>query len=390
LNNTSQLAGQCGNRLFINPDNTNTITITLYNGTDTVVTIPTNINGLTVTSIGNGECVFAETGLSSQTSITIPSSVTSIGLAAFDSCTGLTNITIPYSVTNIGDSAFYYCSKLRSIMIPDSVTDIADYAFGYCSLTNVTIPGSVSSIGDFSFEYCPNLTNATIANGVTGIGQGAFLGRPLTSVTIPGSVGTIGSVFDEDGYGSFESCANLTNVTICKGVATIGEYAFCECSSLASITIPGSVTSVGVQAFAGCPSLTSVYFAGNAPAFSYQVFYYGDPVTLYYLSGTSGWNNSPVPNPVLWNPAIQTGDGNFGINGNNRFGFTITNGTTTNIPIAVEARTNLIGPVWIPVTNVTLTNSFYFSDPQWTNNTVRLLCFRVCSRCCRFELTLHH
>ena len=32
---------------------------------------------------------------------------------------------------------------------------------------------------------------------------------------------------------------------------------------------------------------------------------------------------------------------------------------------------NLANPVWIPVTNVTLTNSFYFTDPQWMNYPAR-------------------
>jgi hypothetical protein len=69
---------------------------------------------------------------------------------------------------------------------------------------------------------------------------------------------------------------------------------------------------------------------------------------------------------VLWNPQIQAGGTNFGVQ-NNQFGFTITNGSTTNIPIVVEACTNLASPVWIPLQTLTLSNSFYFSDPQWTN-----------------------
>ena len=70
-------------------------------------------------------------------------------------------------------------------------------------------------------------------------------------------------------------------------------------------------------------------------------------------------------------PADPNRRPNFGIS-NNQFGFNITNGLTTNIPIAVEACTNLANPVWIPLTNVTLSNgSFYFSDPQWTNYPAR-------------------
>ena len=68
-----------------------------------------------------------------RTSITIPSSVTSIGSYAFYNCSSLTSITIPSSVTSIGSYAFYNCSSLTSITIPNSVTSIGRDAFGYCS-----------------------------------------------------------------------------------------------------------------------------------------------------------------------------------------------------------------------------------------------------------------
>ena len=71
--------------------------------------------------------------------IEIPSSVTSIGGAAFSNCTALENIEIPSSVTSIGGSAFYNCTALKNIEIPSSVTSIGYYAFGYCTaLESVT------------------------------------------------------------------------------------------------------------------------------------------------------------------------------------------------------------------------------------------------------------
>jgi hypothetical protein len=79
-----------------------TLTITNYTGAGGVVTIPTNINGLLVTSIGTN----AFDGLTNLTSVTITNGLTSIGDSAFESCANLTNVTIPGTVTNIGDSAF--------------------------------------------------------------------------------------------------------------------------------------------------------------------------------------------------------------------------------------------------------------------------------------------
>jgi hypothetical protein len=128
--------------------------IVAYAGPPWIVTIPTNINGLTVTSIGDS--AFFETAL---TSVTIPGSVTTIGEDAFEFCFSLTNVTIPNSVTNVGQYAFARCYSLTSVTIPNSVTGIGDGAFEFCyDLTSVTIPHSVTSIGSYAFFACESLT----------------------------------------------------------------------------------------------------------------------------------------------------------------------------------------------------------------------------------------
>jgi hypothetical protein len=94
--------------------------------------------------------------------------------------------------------------------------------------------------------------------------------------------------------------------------------------------------------------------------------------TAYYLPGTTGWaefsSNAMIPT-VLWNPSIQAGGVNFGAR-SNQFGFDITG--TTNIPIVVEASTNLVQPDWVPLQSMTLTNGLiHFSEPLQTNTSGR-------------------
>ena len=194
----------------------------------------------------------------SQTSYTIPNSVTSIGYRAFSECTGLTSITIPNSVTSVGDGAFGECTGLTSITIPNSVTSIGRGAFGRCTgLTSITIPDSVTSIGDEAFWDCTSLTSITIPNSVTSIGNDAFFScSRLTRITIPNSVTSIGN-------GAFWGCTGLTSITIPNSVTSIGNGAFANCTSLRSITISNSVTSIGGSAFNGCTGLKDVYYTGS-------------------------------------------------------------------------------------------------------------------------------
>src|SRR4029077_15576504 len=75
-------------------------------------------------------------------SYTIPNTVTHIGFEAFNWC-GLTSVTMGSSVTSIGKSAFSSCVGLTNATIPDSVITLEDHAFSYCSsLISVTIPNN--------------------------------------------------------------------------------------------------------------------------------------------------------------------------------------------------------------------------------------------------------
>jgi len=124
------------------------------------------------TKLGNMAPVFNNTNL---IECIIPDSVTSIGVNAFNSCSGLTSITIPNGVTSICDTAFNSCSGLTSIIIPNSVISIGVGVFGNCyGLTSITIPDSVTSIDDNAFKGCSDLTSVTIGNGVRSINDLVF------------------------------------------------------------------------------------------------------------------------------------------------------------------------------------------------------------------------
>ena len=239
---------------------------------------------------------FAFEGCSSLTSLTIPSSVTSIGSSAFEGCSSLTSLTIPSSVTSIGSSAFEGCSGLTSFTIPSSVTEISSGAFEGCSgLTSFTIPSSVTSIGSGAFKGCSGLTSLTIPSSVTSIGYKVFSGcSGLTSLTIPSSVTSISS-------GAFLFCG-LTNLYyiiddeietyLSKGHPYIDvecgfEY-YLNDKKITSVVIPSTITKLGEYAFQNCRDLTSVYVSWPVPLSASSAFSGADisKSTLYVPQGT--------------------------------------------------------------------------------------------------------
>lgn len=169
------------NTFYFNPT---TGTITKYAESDTVVVIPSKINGVPVETIGHG--AFER---SAVTSVTIPDSVTAILDGAFANCYQLTNISIPNSVTSIGLSAFEHCTSLKSITLPSSLNSISEALFSDCSqLTTIHIPDSVLSIQDYAFGNCTRLETIRIPVSVTSIGNLAFACCPSSmTVTYPGS-----------------------------------------------------------------------------------------------------------------------------------------------------------------------------------------------------------
>ncbi|MBI5686490.1 MAG: leucine-rich repeat protein, partial [Verrucomicrobia bacterium] len=173
------------------------VIITRYIADGYTVGIPSTINGLPVTSIGN----YAFMSRFNLRSVSIPDSVTSIGGAVFQECPKLSSVTIPNSVTNMGWGMFAYCTGLSSITIGTNVTSIGDITFLGCySLSTITIPNSVTSIGDRAFQGCSRLNDVTVGNSVTNIGLNAFEDcTSLTGVYFQGNAPSIGDgVFAND------------------------------------------------------------------------------------------------------------------------------------------------------------------------------------------------
>ena len=227
----------------------------------TSINIPASVTydgkNYSVTSIRNG--VFAD--CSRLTSITVPSTVTSIGNKAFDSTPWYDDL--PNGVVYINSVLYEYKGKMpqwTDIVVKEGTISISPYAFDRCeNLYSVTLPNTITSIGEFAFSDCTGLTSVYMPNVAMTIGGRAFSG-----------------------------CSNLSSITLPNGV-TIGWGTFMDCTGLTSITIPQNTQSIGYNAFGGTNIETITIESAELNEIGSNVF----------TSWTTG-NTAPL-SKIIWN-----------------------------------------------------------------------------------------
>lgn len=290
-----------------------TVKILEYSGKDVELSIPDILENRKVTSIGDQ--AFAGINLRS---VTLPNSITSIGINPFCNCLFLEKIyispdhpifvtiddvlysmperkllsypikkntssfSIPKGIISIGDYAFNLCNEITNVIIPESITSIGNNAFSGCkNLKTVSIPNGVQSIGEFSFSGCTNLRNVEISNSVTSIGKASFsFCTELSQINLPNNLLSI-----EDGTFSF--CEKITSITLPDSVTKIGKIAFAFCSSLTSIQLPNSISYIESDSFSGCPNLTL-----TVPRNSYSADYCKEKNLKYSYTDNLDWLNN--------------------------------------------------------------------------------------------------
>ena len=246
------------------------VTITGYNGSADNLTIPEEIDGMPVTTIGFmafagnysvggslilpntiqmiGQYAFTYTGFSGD--LTIDGNNVVIMQAAFAESKFDGKLTIGKGVYGIGLNAFQDANFSQYEMDAENLDYISEFAFANCSNMkgNINLPSSLTWIGERAFEGCSGLTgNLTIPSGVEVIHQMAF-----------------------------DGCSGLDGIlTIEDGVKEIDRLAFRGCSSLhGDLYIPDSVTEIGESGFEGCSSLSgSLHIPTNITEINNRVFY---------------------------------------------------------------------------------------------------------------------
>ena len=179
----------------------------------------------------------------------IPEGVTNIAAHAFTGYSSLASITIPSSVKSIGYEAFKDCVSIKDVYIEDLSAWI-NISFDRYNATPLTYASNLYLNGEL-------VENVEIPKGVTNIGAYAFYGyKTLSSVTFHEEVASIGNC-------AFTHCVKLADITIPRSVTNIGEYAFYDCTGLKELTIACGVKKINPYAFDKCSFLKSINFRGT-------------------------------------------------------------------------------------------------------------------------------
>ena len=242
-------------------------------------------NWYAVTAIDNG----AFQSCNKLSSITLPSTMLTLGDMPFSGCSSLMAIevsannpflysqdgvlfdknmrrlmaypggrtgeyAVPSSVIFIEDGAFMGCSRLSSIILPNTVASIGKNAFRNCSsLIAINLPEGIGELQLSTFEGCGSLSTIILPSTLVFIDEYVFRGcTSLESLQIPEGVMFLDA-------NALRSCSSLKEVALPSTLQYIGADAFSYCSQLSSITIPSNVTDIGMSAFYACSSLQAIY-----------------------------------------------------------------------------------------------------------------------------------
>ncbi len=224
------------------------------------ITIPSEIDGLPVTAIGES----AFTWKSQLNSVVISEGIRRIEYCGFSSCRFLTSVKLPQSLEYIGENGFDGCDRLKDIEIPPKVTVINRYAFRNCAFETLEIPDTVTSIREYAFSGCSEMTEVSISQNINVIEKQAF-----------------------------ESCYMLQYVIVPYGVERIEQEAFSRCTSLKAVFLPESLSYIGKEAFNYCNSLKEIELPDSISEIDDSVFYdtgiteINLPENLQYLGNTA-------------------------------------------------------------------------------------------------------
>lgn len=215
------------------------------------------------------------------------------GTGLFSDCSYLEKVEYGKAVTSVNQGMFERCVGLRSVKYGAGCLSIGDNAFSGCSNYVVTeLPLRLQRIGSSAFTGL--ITEFTaLPEGVSYIGNGAFSGGVLNITSLPSALTVInpmvfsGATFSPDtefviganikeiNYNAFSYCRGLTSLIISEGIEDILYAPFMYMSDLQIVSLPSTIKNIYTDAFSGSSNISVVVSKSKIPADSDKPYGYG-------------------------------------------------------------------------------------------------------------------
>lgn len=229
-------------------------------------------------------------------SVVIPEGITQIAEAAFDAdpgyggvghpeyglynnstiSTSITSLTLPSTLTSIGSFGFR-SGQFPALTLSNSVTSLGLAAFAGSALTSISIGDGLSTISPWVFSGLSSLTSVTFGTGVRTIDERAFSdAAALSEVTIPDTVELIGIAAFSWYHDSAPYQVRVPTLNYC-GNADLTNTGLPSTPSNASTCLPAKPTNLSGSGAAGSGSIA---FTPGAD--------FGSPITSYKYSLNGG------------------------------------------------------------------------------------------------------
>lgn len=245
--------------------------ITAYRGILADISVPSVINGITVTSIGPNAFEYKNIK-----TVTLAATIKYIYSFAFQYCYNLETVYAP-GVTEIYTGAFRFCTSLKLVndMHFPKLEKIGVSGFYWCyGLTEISL-SNVIMIDEGAFDMNmadgepTGITEVNLPNALC-LNNAAFIGCTyLRTINIPEVKFLYAGVFSECGfidiylpnliymsYNVFRDNKNLKNVDL-PNATVLGGHNFSSCSQLQTAKLP-KVQVIGMSEFYDCYNLTNI------------------------------------------------------------------------------------------------------------------------------------
>lgn len=150
------------------------------------------------------------------------------------------------------------------------------------SVTNVTAEDlkGITSIGSYTFNSCRNLTGITIPDTITRIWDYSFNASGIIEIKIPDSVTEIGA-------DCFGNCTSLKKIVLSNKLTKIGHSSFFFCSKLTEIVLPETIELIDTNAFNQCTSLSNIIIPSNVTKINFSAFDGCTKLNTVYMKPTT-------------------------------------------------------------------------------------------------------